>query len=266
MRAGVAAGHPATAEAGVEILADGGSAGRRGGRRLPRVVRRRDGHDGPARRRPRDLPRRRDRRAAGTWTASSPCPASALRRAGRSCSSWRCRSVPSSCTTPSGPPRAAFPACRPGSSALAALRPPALGAPRASRRSRSPAPAWRCPRPTPPAWTMLAPVMTMNEGAAIYAPGARARGRRPPAPARARARARAARRRGADGRSTRGRWPRACSTSSTSAAASSRATDLAALRGDLVRARGRFDYAGHDAAEPSRHSGRSRSRSPAGRR
>ena len=56
---GVAAGHPATVAAGIEILEDGGTAGRRRGRGLPRLLRRRDGDDRAARRRPRDPLRRR---------------------------------------------------------------------------------------------------------------------------------------------------------------------------------------------------------------
>ena len=59
--AAVAAGHPATAEAGAEILADGRHRRRRRRRGVARVVCRGDRDDGPARRRARDLPRRGDR-------------------------------------------------------------------------------------------------------------------------------------------------------------------------------------------------------------
>ena len=54
MQAGVAAGHPATAAAGIEILEDGGTRRRCRRRRLPRLLRRRDGDDRPPRRRARD--------------------------------------------------------------------------------------------------------------------------------------------------------------------------------------------------------------------
>ena len=74
----VAAGHPATVAAGIEILEEGGIGGRCGGCGLPRLVRRRDGDDRLAGRRARDLlgrerrlePRLLRRRALGNGGAA----------------------------------------------------------------------------------------------------------------------------------------------------------------------------------------------------
>ena len=64
IRPAVAAGHPATAAAGAEILAAGGNAADAAVGGLPRLVRRRDADDRAARRRPRDLLRRGERHGA----------------------------------------------------------------------------------------------------------------------------------------------------------------------------------------------------------
>ena len=84
----------------------------------------------------------------------------------------RCRSARSSSTTRSARRRARVPGVPGGARrALARARAPAVGA---ARRARAAARA-RAASPMPPAHAsclaMLAPVMTMREGAAIYAPG-----------------------------------------------------------------------------------------------
>ena len=147
--------------------------GRRSGRRRARLLRRRDGHDRAARRRSRDLLRRRRRARRGISTASARYPASAPIGASRSSCTSTCRSAPSSCTTRSGPRRAR---CRASPAGLGALW---------EAHGRLPwprlvEPALRLARDgveMPPAHVaclaMLEPVMTMHEGARIYAPGGR---------------------------------------------------------------------------------------------
>ena len=170
--AAVAAGHPATADAGLEILAAGGSAadaavaaslascaaetimtGLLGG-----------GH-------------------AIYWDAAEArarnldffvaVPGSARRRASRTCSRSQCRSARSSSTTRSGRRRALFPACRPGSKHSGRRT-------GGSRGPRLVEPALRIARDgallTPAhaaVLAMLAPVFTMHEGARSMRPTGR---------------------------------------------------------------------------------------------
>ena len=165
MEPGIAAGHPATAAAGAEILAAGRERRRRGGRRDARVVRRRDGDDRTARRRARDLLGCRSGRA---WNLDCFC------------------AVPSGeggdlveLQVPFGEELVHY-AIGPASFAVPGV-PAGLGALHA-RYGRLPwrelfEPALRLARAgveMPPAQAsclaMLAPVMTMDAGARIYAP------------------------------------------------------------------------------------------------
>ena len=169
-----AASPPATRDGGGrrEILADGGIGGGRGRRRGARLVRRRDGDDRAARRRPRDLLRRGGRHRAQPRLLLAVPGLGATAREPR-CSTSRCRSARSSCTTRSARRRARSRACRPGSARCGART-------AGSRGARLVEPALRLARDgveMPPAHAaclaMLEPVMTMREGARIYAPGGR---------------------------------------------------------------------------------------------
>ena len=113
-----AAGHPATVRRRARDPRGGRERGGRGRRRLPGLVRGRDGDDRAARRRPRDLLRRAD------WPGAEP---RLLRRrarprapsGGRSArASSRCRSARSSSTTRSASARAACPGVPAGLDAL----------------------------------------------------------------------------------------------------------------------------------------------------
>ena len=167
--------------------------GGRGRRARARLVRRRDGDDRAARRRARDL--------LGRGVADGAEPRlllrRALRRGRRAASSSRCRSARSSSTTRSGRRRSPCPGVPAG---LGALH---------ERFGRLPwrdlfEPALRLARggvEMPPAHAsclaMLAPVMTMDAGARIYAPdGMLLQAGDAAAAARAREGARAPRRRG----------------------------------------------------------------------
>ena len=144
---------------------------RRGGRRGARVVRRRDGDDRAARRRARDLLRRGDGHGAQPRLLLRGARARRAVRTSRSSCTSRCRSARSSCTTRSGRRRARCRACPPGSARCgdahgrlpwARLVEPAL---RLARDGVAMPPAHVA------CLAMLEPVMTMREGARIYAPG-----------------------------------------------------------------------------------------------
>ena len=159
--------------------------GRRRGGRVARVVRRRDRDDGAARRRVRDLLGRRVRGTAKNLDCFCAVPSGKA----PSCSSCRCRSARSSSTTRSAPRRSPCRACRAGLGALHAR----FGRLPWRRRLRTALRLARVGVPMTPAQAsclaMLAPVMTMDAGARIYAPGRHAAsGRRPASPARDRER------------------------------------------------------------------------------
>ena len=140
---------------------------RRGRRRRPRVVRRRDDHDRPARRRPRDLASTRRAATCATSTASSRCRPARARR-WRSCA---CRSARSSSTTRSARRRARCPASRPASTRCGARTDACRGRASSSRRCALARAGVAMPPAHVACLRMLAPVMTMREGAAMYAPG-----------------------------------------------------------------------------------------------
>ena len=166
--AAVAAGHPATAEAGAEILADGGIAadaavaaclascvaetvmtGLLGGGHAIYF----DAASGAARN-----SRLLRRRAVGRGRADGGAAT--------------CRSARSSSTTRSARRRARCPGVPAGPRrALARARTPAVGAARRAGAAARARRRRRCRPRTSSCLAMLAPVMTMREGAAIYAPG-----------------------------------------------------------------------------------------------
>ena len=144
VRAAVAAGHPATAEAGLEILADGGTQATRRLRRA-RILRRRDGHD-------RLLAGGHaivwDGRLARTSTASSRCRAEPA-------SKWwtsPCRSARRPSTTPLGLRRALSPGSRAGWTRSGANTGGCHGRGSSSRHCGSRARGQICPRGTRPVW------------------------------------------------------------------------------------------------------------------
>ena len=156
MRA-VAAGHPATADAGAEILEDGWQRRRRSGRRVPRLVRRRDRHDRISRRRARDLLRRGERAGGEPRLLHRDARAGTSAARGSARSSSKCPSAQSSSTTPSGSARAASRAFRPGSTRSGARTAGCPGRSSSSPRSGLRTEPCRCPRPTRRAWRCSRP-------------------------------------------------------------------------------------------------------------
>ena len=124
---------------------------------------------GLPRRRARDLLGRRAAGGRATWTASARCRAAAAAIS----SSWTCRSARSSSTTPSGRRPAPSPASRPGSTRSGESTDGCRGRRSARRLCGSRARAYRCRRRTSACLAMLEPVMTMREGARMYAPTGR---------------------------------------------------------------------------------------------
>ena len=140
---------------------------RRRRRGVTRVVRRGDRDDGAARRRPRDLPRRVDRcgaqprllrRRAVRRRCADDAARGAVRRGARALRGRRIFV------------RGARPA-RPGSPSCGAPTADCRGGRSSSRRCGSRERASRCRRRTRSCLAMLEPVMTMREGARLYAPG-----------------------------------------------------------------------------------------------
>ena len=185
---------------------------RRRGRGVARVVRRGDRDDGPARRRPRDLPRRGDRAASRNLDCFVAVPSGdgapmdaapgAVRRGARALRDRRLVV------------RGAR-AARRGSTSCGARTGACRGRGSSSRRCGSRASGVAMPAAHAACLAMLAPVMTMREGARIYAPDGQApRRRRPARPAGSRRRARADPRRGRGVRLLGHDRARRCSSSS----------------------------------------------------
>ena len=265
MRSGIAAGHPATAEAGAEILDEGGNAADAGRRDCLRLVCRRDGDDRPARRRARDLLRRSHaERAEPRLLRRGPRAGTraARGRAARAGGALRPELVHyavgiGSCGVPGVPA---------GLDALwHGARPACPGRVSSSRRCGSPAAACRCRRRTRPACAMLEPVMTMNEGARDLLARRRApRGGGPPPAAGARRRARGRSPRTGRAASTRGRSGARLLGLMEERGGLVTAEDLDDLRGPLGRDRSTSSSAGHapHAARGSRTSRRARRACP----
>ena len=229
IRAAVAAGHPATAEAGAEILAAGGTAADAAVAACARLVR---GGDGDDRASSAAATRSTSTQAAGAVLQPRLLRRGAVRPRRADGPRCRCRSARRSSTTRSAPRPAPCPASPPGSTRSGAATGGCRGPSSSSPHSCSRGAASPCRRRTLSCLAMLEPVMTMREGAAIYAPGGvlLERGRpAPPAGARPRPRARA--RRGLRVRRTRGRSPTHSSRSCGERGGSITRADLARLRG-----------------------------------
>ena len=155
LRAAVAAGHPATTAAGVEILEAGGSAADAAVAACLASCVAETVMTGAPRRRARDLPRRGARARARNLDCFCAVPGGTRRRR---CSSSTCPSARRSSTTRSARPPAPCRACRRASTRSGAshgrlpwadLCAPALAArPRGRADAARPtSPAWRCSRP-----------------------------------------------------------------------------------------------------------------------